>query len=59
MDGAGATITPSDGGVDDTFGFSVAISGNYIVVGAPQNNIGAVTDQGRRIRLLQQWRFVV
>ena len=28
------------------FGSSVAISGNYIVVGAPRNNIGAVTHQG-------------
>ena len=41
-----ARLFPSDGGEDDSFGFSVAISGDYIVVGAPRNNIGAVTDQG-------------
>ena len=41
-----ARLFPSDGAPDDNFGWSVAISGNYIVVGAPGNNIGAVTDQG-------------
>ena len=41
-----ARLFPSDGATEDTFGIAVAISGNYIVVGAPKNNIGANTDQG-------------
>jgi uncharacterized protein (TIGR03437 family) len=41
-----ARLFPSDGAPDDSFGWSVAISGQYIVVGAPGNNIGAITDQG-------------
>ena len=41
-----ARLFPSDGAADDSFGYSVAISGDYIVVGAPRNNIGAVNNQG-------------
>lgn len=40
------TRVPSDAGVGDQFGFSVAINGNYAVVGAPYDNVGANVDQG-------------
>jgi len=33
-----AKLTASDGDVDDSFGFSVAISGSTIVVGAPRDD---------------------
>lgn len=36
----------SDGEVGDQFGYSVAINGNYAIVGAPYDNIGANSDQG-------------
>lgn len=36
----------SDGEVGDEFGHSVAISGNYAIVGAPNDNVGANSDQG-------------
>ena len=35
-----ATLTPSDAGVNDRFGSSVSISGNTVVVGAFQANVG-------------------
>jgi FG-GAP repeat len=40
------TVTPSDGVTAADFGFSVAISGSTIVVGAPQQTIGSNTVQG-------------
>ncbi len=39
-------ITASDGAVDDFFGWSVAISGDYAIVGAYRDDIGANPDQG-------------
>lgn len=36
----------SDGEVGDEFGHSVAISGNYAIVGAPYDNTGVNNDQG-------------
>ena len=30
-----AKLTPSDAALDDNFGFSIAISGNTVVVGRP------------------------
>jgi hypothetical protein len=38
--------TPADSEVGDEFGYSVAIFGNYAVIGAPSDNVGANTDQG-------------
>jgi hypothetical protein len=37
---------PSDGNIGDQFGFTVAISGNYAVIGSPYDNVGANVDQG-------------
>jgi FG-GAP repeat len=39
-------LTASDGAADDVFGWSVAISGNTIVVGARTDSIGGNTYQG-------------
>jgi hypothetical protein len=39
-------LTASDGAADDESGFSVAISGDTVVVGAPLDDIGANSDQG-------------
>ena len=39
-------LTASDGAADDQFGYSVAISGDTAVVGAPDDDIGAKSDQG-------------
>lgn len=36
----------SDGEIGDEFGYSVAISGNYAVIGAPYDNIGTNSNQG-------------
>jgi hypothetical protein len=41
-----AKLTASDGAADDYFGFSVAISGDTVVVGAPRDDIGGNTNQG-------------
>ncbi len=41
-----AILTASDGMADDNFGFSVAIDGETIVVGASYGDIGAGMDQG-------------
>ncbi len=41
-----ATLIASDGAAADSFGNSVAISGDTAIVGAYANNIGAVADQG-------------
>src|ERR1700683_3132287 len=41
-----ATLTASDGGVDDTLGWNVAISGDTVAVAAPGATIGANAQQG-------------
>jgi len=41
-----AKITASDGTVSDQFGSSVSISGEYVIVGAPLDDIGSNSDQG-------------
>lgn len=41
-----AKLTAAAGAANDNFGFSVAISGDYAIVGAPRDNVGANTDQG-------------
>ena len=41
-----AKLTASDGGLDNTFGQSVAIDTNTVVVGSPYANIGSQADQG-------------
>ena len=43
---ARAVLTASDGAASDSFGFSVAGSGNTIVVGAFADDVGANPDQG-------------
>lgn len=40
------TVTSADGAGDDRFGHSVAISGNYAVVGAKMDNIGSNLNNG-------------
>src|SRR5215813_3155703 len=39
-------LTARDGAANSGFGFSVAISGDTVVIGAPLNDIGASRDQG-------------
>jgi hypothetical protein len=41
-----AKLTASDGGADDGFGTSVAVSGDTAVVGAPYDDIGTSGNQG-------------
>ena len=41
-----AKLTASDGAADDRFGFSVAISGDYALVGAHDKTIGSNAGQG-------------
>lgn len=41
-----AMLTSSDGGVFDKFGFSVSLSGDRAIVGAPEKTIGANSRQG-------------
>ena len=41
-----AKLTASDGAPSDSFGFSVAVSGDTVVVGAPFDDIGAHLGQG-------------
>ena len=41
-----AELTSEDGGPGDRFGDSVAVSGNTIVVGAPEHEVGKHNDQG-------------
>ena len=41
-----AKLTATDGAANDLFGNSVAISGDYALVGAPYDDIGANTQQG-------------
>ena len=40
-------ITASDGAANDIFGSSVSISGDYVIVGAPNKDVGANMDQGK------------
>lgn len=40
------TLTASDAAANDAFGSAVAIDGDYIVVGAPSDDNGTVTDLG-------------
>ncbi|GAB3999627.1 hypothetical protein GCM10028807_50400 [Spirosoma daeguense] len=39
-------LSANDGAADDNFGRSVAISGDYVVVGADRDNVGSNTSQG-------------
>ncbi len=39
-------VTASDANDDDKFGFSVFLSGDYAIIGAPGNDINLKTDQG-------------
>lgn len=39
-------LTASDGAPDDFFGFSVAVAGDIVVVGAKEDDVGANEDQG-------------
>lgn len=41
-----AQLLANDGAAGDAFGVSVAISGNYVVVGADGDNVGTNQDQG-------------
>jgi hypothetical protein len=41
-----ATLTPSDGEAGELFGSSIAVSGNTVVVGAPDDAVGGNSDQG-------------
>lgn len=41
-----AKLTASDGAANDTFGYSVSISGNTIVVGSDVDDVGANVNQG-------------
>jgi FG-GAP repeat len=41
-----AELTASDGGEEDSLGYSVAISGDTIVAGAPYHEVGSNTRQG-------------
>ncbi len=39
-------LVASDGAVDDRFGYSVTITGNYAIAGIPYDNVGSNADQG-------------
>jgi hypothetical protein len=41
-----AELTASDGVGGDEFGYSIAVSGNTVVVGAPEHKVGANAQQG-------------
>jgi len=41
------SLIASDGATDDTFGYSVAISGDYVIVGARYHDIGGNLSQGK------------
>lgn len=41
-----AKLTASNGAANDNFGFSVSISGDYVIIGAPYDDVGAFTDEG-------------
>jgi len=40
------TLTASDAGFQDRFGYAVDVQGNTVLVGAPLNDIGGTTDSG-------------
>lgn len=42
-----AALTASDGAVNDQFGYTVSISGDYAIIGAPGKDLGANTNQGK------------
>jgi hypothetical protein len=46
LDSEVAKLTADDGAEGDIFGYSVAISGDTLVVGAPWADVGGVYDQG-------------
>jgi FG-GAP repeat len=41
-----AKITASNGEAQDNFGFSVSIDGDYVIIGAPNRDVGASADRG-------------
>ncbi len=41
-----AKLTANDGAASDNFGWSVALSGNTALVGAPEDAVGANAEQG-------------
>jgi len=54
-------ITDANGAGDDQFGMSVSISGNYAIVGATLDEVGANIDQGSAsiyLRIGQGWQKV-
>lgn len=40
------TLTPADGSADNAFGASLALSGNRLIIGAPEDTRGALSDAG-------------
>ncbi|WP_157580179.1 FG-GAP repeat protein [Rudanella lutea] len=48
-----ARLVASDGAANDSFGFSVALSGNYAIVGANQKTVGSNTNQGAAYAFLR------
>ena len=42
-----AELTASNGAAEDQFGYSVAVSGTTVVIGAPFKTVGSNVDQGR------------
>jgi hypothetical protein len=55
-----AKLTANDGAAGDYFGLSVAISGDYAIVGANGDDIGAKNDQGSAylfVRSVSGWTF--
>ncbi|MDX2042758.1 MAG: putative Ig domain-containing protein [Acidobacteriota bacterium] len=41
-----AKLTAADGAANDTFGWSVAVDGDTVVIGTPLDDVGANSDQG-------------
>jgi FG-GAP repeat len=39
-------ITDPSGAADDNFGYSVSLNGNYLIIGSPKDDVGAVTNHG-------------
>jgi hypothetical protein len=48
-------LTASDGAAPDTFGYSVAISGDTLAVGAPSVEVGSNDDQGAAYVFARNW----
>lgn len=42
-----ASLSSSDGAAGDSFGHSVSIYGDHVIVGAPMKNIGGLTNHGK------------